>query len=248
MRVIGGPHAVYCHCTAMTFYRAVPTSWASDRFVGTHASDGHHDLRVVRRVRLRSGLTQCSSQGARTRRESPPVLAQHRRLRTPGGNLIVVDTRLSMTAVRASIWLHPLPGTDTVFAYAGARDHRRRPLRPRVRREEVLRLRRVLHSRIERTLEEASELTKVSCRRYPGSSAHLRDQLPRRSALGPRRRPDRAEHGPAAPCSPCCASRETLDVPGGYPLLNERPTFLSEMELEGSARLSRESREHTHRA
>ena len=38
-----------------------------------------------------------------------------------GGKLIVVDTRLSMTAAKATLWLAPFPGTDLVLAYALAR-------------------------------------------------------------------------------------------------------------------------------
>ena len=38
-----------------------------------------------------------------------------------GGRLICIDPRRSTTASKATLWLHPFPGTDTLLAYALAR-------------------------------------------------------------------------------------------------------------------------------
>ena len=94
-----------------------------------------------------------------------------------GSKLIVVDPRLTWLAAKADLWLQIRPGTDSMLALVhGQIHHGKRPLRPRVRREMVLRLRGV-----RRRL--ASPTTSTGPLRSPGltrkTSSPLRSAWPR---------------------------------------------------------------------
>ncbi len=162
-----------------------------------------------------------------------------------GGNLIVVDTRLSVTAAHATVWLHPYPGTDTVLAYALARviidngwiD------------EEFVRdwcsgFEEFSAAAHERSLEEASEITHIAVDDIV-EAARLFATNPPAGLLSGR---GVDQIGPnTAPLHRVLASLRAItgnvDVPGAC-RLNTAPSFLSELELEGSDRLSGESRAH----
>lgn len=245
---IGGPHAVYWPLHRfMTFIGSPnnmgigPICWNPRIWMDTMTYGWSVECD------FRPGLTQCLVLWGTNPAESDNSLfwrniAEYARA---GGNLIVVDTRLSMTAARASIWLHPFPGTDTVLAYALARVIIEEDLYDHEFVEKwCYGFDEFKAAAFERTLEEASELTKVSVDDIRAAARTYATNCPAGLLSG--RGVDQI--GPnTAPLHRVLASLRAItgnvDVPGGA-LLNERPTFLSEMELEGSARLSQESREH----
>ena len=245
---IGGPHAVYWPLHRfMTFIGSPnnmgigPICWNPRIWMDTMTYGWSVECD------FRPGLTQCLVLWGTNPAESDNSLfwrniADYAR---SGGNLIVVDTRLSMTAARASIWLHPFPGTDTVLAYALARVIIEEDLYDHEFVEKwCYGFDEFKASAFERTLEEASEITKVSVEDIQTAARTYATNCPAGLLSG--RGVDQI--GPnTAPLHRVLASLRAItgniDVPGGT-LLNERPTFLSEMELEGSARLSQESREH----
>lgn len=162
-----------------------------------------------------------------------------------GGTLVVVDTRLSLTAAKATVWLHPFPGTDTVLAYAMAR----------VMIDEGL----VDYDFISywcygfedfsaaacsRSLEEAAQVTGVSADDIATAARLYATSKPAGLISG--RGVDQI--GPnTAPLHRVLAALRAItgniDVPGGT-LINESPSFMPELELEGSLELSAAAREH----
>lgn len=162
-----------------------------------------------------------------------------------GGNLIVVDPRLSISAMKATVWLHPYPGTDTVLAYAMAR----------VMIEEGLIDQDFVdewcsgfdlfkEAAFARSLEEASAITSCSVEDIQKAARLFACNTP--SALISGRGVDQI--GPnVAPLHRVLAALRALvgsvDRQGGC-CINVYPRFMSELELEMSEDLPMESREH----
>ncbi len=162
-----------------------------------------------------------------------------------GGNLIVVDPRLCMSARHASVWLHPYPGTDTVLAYAMARVLIEEDLIDREFVDEwCYGFDEFKQAAFARTLDEAATITSCSVDDIRKAAHLFGSNLP--SALISGRGVDQI--GPnVAPLHRVLASLRALvgcvDVPGGCHI-NTYPRFMSELELEMSADLPMESREH----
>lgn len=162
-----------------------------------------------------------------------------------GGKLIVVDPRLCLSAQRATLWLHPYPGTDTVLAYALAHALIEGGMvdQPFIDQwcsgYEEFKAAAFAH-----TLEQASELCGVSV-------ADIREAARQFTAYGPGalisgRGVDQI--GPnVAPLHRVLASLRAItgnvDREGAC-CINVYPRFISELELERSADLPLESREH----
>ncbi len=245
---IGGPHAVYwplhrlmTHIGSPNNMGIGPICWNPRIWMDTMTYGWSVECD------FRPGLTQCLVLWGTNPAESDNSLfwrniAQYVR---DGGNLIVVDTRLSMTAAKATVWLHPFPGTDIVLAYAMAR----------VIIDEDLYDHEFIESWCygfdefadaarERTLEEAAQITRVSVEDIQ-KAARLYATNPPAGLLSGR---GVDQIGPnTAPLHRVLASLRAItgnvDVPGGT-VLNEEPTFLSEMELENSAAITQETKDH----
>lgn len=162
-----------------------------------------------------------------------------------GGKLIVIDTRLSLTASKATLHLAPYPGTDLVLAYAIARV---------IIEEDLLDhdfvetwcygFDEFKEAAFERTIDEAAKLTRVPAGDIR-NAARMYATCPPAGLLSGR---GVDQIGPnTAPLHRVIAALRALtgnvDVPGAS-ALNEAPRFMSELELEGSARLSPEARAH----
>lgn len=162
-----------------------------------------------------------------------------------GGKLIVIDTRLSMTAAKATLHLAPYPGTDLVLAYAFAR----------VIIEENLYDREFVETwcygfdefkeaAFEHTIDEAAAITHVAADDIR-SAARLYATNPPAGLLSGR---GVDQIGPnTAPLHRVIAALRALtgnvDVPGAC-AINEAPRFMSELELENSTLLSSDARAH----
>ena len=160
-----------------------------------------------------------------------------------GGKLVVVDTRLSETAARADVWLHPFPGTDIVLAYALAR----------VIIEEGLAddafigkwcygFDEFKAAAFERSLDEAARITHVDVGDIRAAARFYAGDYP--SCLLSGRGVDQI--GPnTAPLHRVIAALRAItgnvDVEGGC-CINEAPSFMSELELEGSLEMSARTR------
>ena len=162
-----------------------------------------------------------------------------------GGALIVVDPRLSTSARYATVWLHPYPGTDTVLAYALARVLIEDGLCDGEFIEEWCSgFDEFKEAAFARSLEEASAITGCSAEDITRAAHLFGENTP--SALISGRGVDQI--GPnVAPLHRVLASLRALvgcvDRQGGC-CINQYPRFMSELELEMSAELPMESREH----
>ena len=162
-----------------------------------------------------------------------------------GGKLIVVDTRLSMTAAKATLWLAPFPGTDLVLAYALARVIIEEDLYDHDFVEEWCHgFDEFKAAAFERTLDEAAAVTQVPVEQIREAARMYATSKPAGLLSG--RGVDQI--GPnTAPLHRVIAALRAItgnvDVPGGN-VLNEAPSFMSELELEDSAQLSAEARAH----
>ena len=162
-----------------------------------------------------------------------------------GGSLIVVDPRECVSARHATVWLHPYPGTDTVLAYAMARVLIEDGLLDKEFVDEwCYGFDLFKDAAFARTLEEASAITSCGVDDIRKAAHLFGSNTP--SALISGRGVDQI--GPnVAPLHRVLASLRALvgcvDVPGGCHI-NTYPRFMSELELEMSADLPMESREH----
>ena len=121
---IGGPHAVYWPLHRLMSYVQSPNNmgigpicWNPRIWMDTMTYGWSIECD------LRPGLTGCLILWGTNPAESDNSLFWRNvsEFVRGGGKLIVVDTRLSKTAAKASVWLHPFPGTDIVLAYGLAR-------------------------------------------------------------------------------------------------------------------------------
>ncbi|MGI6034025.1 MAG: molybdopterin-containing oxidoreductase family protein, partial [Coriobacteriales bacterium] len=196
---------------------------------------------------FRPDLTQCLVLWGTNPAESDNSLfwANIARYAKDGGKLVVVDTRCTPTAAKATLWLHPFPGTDIVLAYAMARVIIEEDLYDHDFVENWCHgFDEFKQAAFERTLEEASELTTVSVGDIRAAARLYACEGPAGLLSG--RGVDQIGPNTAALHRVLAALRAltgNVDVPGGN-VLNEAPTFLSELELEGSENLSAESRAH----
>lgn len=162
-----------------------------------------------------------------------------------GGKLIVVDTRLSMTAAKASIWLAPFPGTDLVLAYALARVIIEEDLYDREFVEEwCYGFEEFKHAAFERSIEEASRITRIPAEDIRAAARMYAGNAPAGLLSG--RGVDQIGANTAPLHRVIAALRAitgNVDVPGAC-ALNEAPSFMSELELEASVELSQESKAH----
>lgn len=162
-----------------------------------------------------------------------------------GGKLIVIDSRLSMTATKASIWLAPFPGTDLVLAYAFARVIIEEDLIDRdFVNEWCFGFEEFKEAAFERTVEEAAQITHIDAEKIREAARIYATNAPAGLLSG--RGVDQIGVNTAPLHRVIAALRAitgNLDVPGACSI-NEAPSFMSELELEGSAQLSPESRAH----
>ncbi len=162
-----------------------------------------------------------------------------------GGKLIVVDPRYCNSAHKATLWLHPYPGTDTVLAYGIAR----------VLIEECLVDQEFVdewcygydefkEAAFARSLEEVEAITTCSAEDVRTAAHLFADYGP--GALISGRGVDQIGAN-VAPLHRVLAALRALvgsvDREGGCNI-NQYPHFMSELELEMSADLPMESREH----
>lgn len=245
---IGGPHAVYWPLHRfMTFVGSPnnmgigPICWNPRIWMDTMTYGWSVECD------FRPDLTQCLMLWGTNPAESDNSLfwrniAQYVR---DGGKLIVIDTRLSMTAAKATLWLAPHPGTDLVLAYALARviieedlyDHE-------FVGEWCHGFEEFRAAALGRSVDEAARITRVPADRIRAAARMYATSSPAGLLSG--RGVDQI--GPnTAPLHRVIAALRAItgnvDVPGGN-VLNEAPSFLSELELEDSALLSEQSRAH----
>lgn len=245
---IGGPHAVYWPLHRLMSYVQSPNNmgigpicWNPRIWMDTMTYGWSIECD------LRPGLTGCLILWGTNPAESDNSLFWRNvsEFVRGGGKLIVVDTRLSKTAAKASVWLHPFPGTDIVLAYGLAR----------IIIDEHLcdndfidkwcygfeDFKKAAYSY---TLEQVSNITKVSISDMQKAARLYAGDYP--SGLLSGRGVDQI--GPnTAPLHRVLASLRAItgnvDVPGAC-CINEAPRFASELELEGSLELSDEAKKH----
>ena len=245
---IGGPHAVYWPLHRLMTYLESPNNmgigpicWNPRIWMDTMTYGWSIECD------FRPDLTQCLVLWGTNPAESDNSLfwSNISGYVRDGGKLIVVDTRLSMTAARATIWLAPYPGTDTVLAYALARVIIEEGLCDEAFvRDWCAGFEEFSQAACARTLEEASEITAVSVEDIRRAARLFATSSPAGLLSG--RGVDQI--GPnTAPLHRVLAALRAItgnvDVPGAMKL-NEAPTFLSELELEGSLELSEAAKAH----
>ena len=162
-----------------------------------------------------------------------------------GGKLIVVDPRLCNSARKATLWLHPYPGTDTVLAYGIARALIEEDLVDQEFIDEwCFGYEEFKQAAFARSLEEVEAITTCTVEDVRKAAHLFADFGP--GALLSGRGVDQI--GPnVAPLHRVLAALRALvgsvDREGGCNI-NQYPRFMSELELEMSERLPMESREH----
>ena len=245
---IGGPHAVYWPLHRLMSFIGSPNNmgigpicWNPRIWMDTMAYGWSIECD------LRPGLTGCLILWGTNPAQSDNSLfwrnvAQYAR---DGGKLVVVDTRLSETAMKADVWLHPFPGTDIVLAYALARiiiEEGRAD--DEFVEQWCYGFDEFKEAAFERSLEEAAEITKVSVEDMRAAARAYAGDYP--AALLSGRGVDQI--GPnTAPLHRVLAALRAItgnvDVPGAC-CINEAPRFMSELELEGSLELSDAAKAH----
>lgn len=245
---IGGPHAVYWPLHRLMTYLESPNNmgigpicWNPRIWMDTMTYGWSVECD------FRPDLTQCLVLWGTNPAESDNSLfwsniAGYVR---EGGNLIVVDTRLSMTASKATIWLAPYPGTDTVLAYALARVIIEEDLHDHEFVEKwCYGFEEFAQAACERTLEEAAQITTVAVEDIRKAARMFATCSPAGLLSG--RGVDQIGAN-TAPLHRVLASLRAItgniDKPGATKI-NEAPTFMSELELEGSLELSDAAKAH----
>ena len=245
---IGGPHAVYWPLHRLMTYLESPNNmgigpicWNPRIWMDTMTYGWSVECD------FRPDLTQCLVLWGTNPAESDNSLfwsniAGYVR---EGGNLIVVDTRLSMTASKATIWLAPYPGTDTVLAYALARVIIEEDLYDHEFVEKwCYGFEEFAQAACERTLEEAAQITTVAVEDIRKAARMFATCSPAGLLSG--RGVDQIGAN-TAPLHRVLASLRAItgniDKPGATKI-NEAPTFMSELELEGSLELSDAAKAH----
>lgn len=162
-----------------------------------------------------------------------------------GGRLICVDPRLSITAGKATLWLHPFPGTDTLLAYAMVRALIEENLcdwdfiNQWCHGFEIFK-----EKAFERSMQEYEQITGVAVSDIKQAVHLFCDYGP--GALLSGRGVDQI--GPnTAPLHRVLAGIRAItggvDKPGSCSI-NAEPSFISELELEMSSVFNQESKDH----